>query len=224
MYDLQIFSAILWVVFTFLRYKDILFLQSIKHFNLDENIWLYIYVYMHTRVHICVYLYLDMSFIAFSYGIIWKKPLPKLWKLLLHFFLKGLYKSLRMKFCVQYDIRVQLNSSVYVYPVLWRLCIEKTILSPIDLSWYPCRKSIEYIGKGLFLDSVLIYLSSLSVPQYLNFCFVVDFKIEKCIFQLSSNFLGLLLPFWVPCTFIGVWGLTASRQAANFLVEIMLDP
>lgn len=69
-------------------------------------------------------------------------------------------------------------------------------------------------------------MSSLSVPQYLNFCFVVDFKIEKCIFQLFSNFLGLLLPFWVPCIFIGVWGvslLIASSRQLIFLIEIILD-
>ena len=31
--------------------------------------------------------------------------------------------------------------------------LKDTILIPVDLSWYPCQKSIAYEGMGLFLNS-----------------------------------------------------------------------
>ena len=31
--------------------------------------------------------------------------------------------------------------------------LKDTVLTPVDLSWYPCQKSIAYEGMGLFLNS-----------------------------------------------------------------------
>lgn len=79
------------------------------------------------------------------------------------------------------------------------LCIEKTVLSLIELSWYPCWKSIVNVRVFFWILTFVpfIYLLILLlVPHYLNyFSIVVSFDIEKyesSEFVLSKDCFDLL--------------------------------
>lgn len=72
----------------------------------------------------------------------------------------------------------------YEYPVDPPLSVEKAFLTPTDLSWRLCWKSINHIWVGLFPDSLyvsLIYiLIFLAIPNCLDSCrFIVYLEVSS---------------------------------------------
>ena len=51
------------------------------------------------------------------------------------------------------EVEVQIYSFTCKYQVVPALFVEKTILSPTELAWHPCPKSIDHKFKGLVLFS-----------------------------------------------------------------------
>ena len=79
-----------------------------------------------------------------------------------------MFKSLiysELNFCIWYNIRVQLHSFAYGYPIFPKPFVEKSILfSPNDLG-APFQSSFAHICKDLFLSS-LFYSISIYVGLY----------------------------------------------------------
>lgn len=80
------------------------------------------------------------------------------------------------------------------FPLLF---VEKTVLSPIELSWHPRQKSFDHIVKIYFwiLYSLLLVYMSISMPaaHFFDYCsLVVNFEIRKCETYLA---------IWVPLIF-----------------------
>ena len=131
------------------------------------------------------------SFIAYSFGVILKKPLSNLrsWRFTPMGFIVLALNFVPLvhlvNICIWCKVRSQLHSFAYGYPVFLVPFVEETIL--LEWFWHPCWKSTDHRLEGIFLG-FQFYASGLSYASTTCFDYsslILRVEIGKCE---SSNF------------------------------------
>lgn len=69
----------------------------------------------------------------------------------------------RINFCIRCEVRVQPHFSARDYPVVPEPFIGRVIVSPVECSGHPCRKSIHHKCKGSHCTLSYILLICMSI-------------------------------------------------------------